>query len=242
METILAAVRHVSWFVEMLGKVEWILAATLGYTIGIAIAIWVFDLISVKISEWDEIKKGNIGVAFIFMALMIATGYILYNIIHDYTTALKELGEQTVFSNYLEIFGWGLVSAISYAVSIGIALIAFDLISVKISEWDEIKNGNIGVALIFSFIILVVSIIISKHISGIASEITKSVWGNYLKAFVWAIADSIGYAISIGLAIVVFDLISTKIDEWEEIKKGNIGVAIIIITLIVVAGILIYQV
>ncbi|HCK98901.1 MAG TPA: hypothetical protein DHW42_02175, partial [Candidatus Marinimicrobia bacterium] len=45
-----------------------------------------------------------------------------------------------------------------------------------------------------------------------------------------------------GLAIKVFDWLSTSIDEWEEIKKGNIGVALIICSLILMVGLLVYKV
>lgn len=64
----------------------------------------------------------------------------------------------------------------------------------------------------------------------------------YLRAIGWALVASIGFALGIGLAIKIFDLLSSNIDEWEEIRQGNIGVAIIIATLIVMVGLLIYKV
>ena len=65
---------------------------------------------------------------------------------------------------------------------------------------------------------------------------------SYLKGIGWAIVASIGFSFGVGLAIKVFDWLSTKIDEWEEIKKGNIGVALIIISLILMVGLLVYKV
>lgn len=64
----------------------------------------------------------------------------------------------------------------------------------------------------------------------------------YLRGIGWAIVASIGFAIGIGLAIKVFDWLSADIDEWEEIKKGNIGVALILVSLILMVGLLIYKV
>jgi len=61
---------------------------------------------------------------------------------------------------------------------------------------------------------------------------------NYLRAIGWSIAAAIGFSFGIGLAIKVFDWLSTDIDEWEEIKKGNIGVALIFVSLIVMVGLL----
>ncbi|MBO8131471.1 MAG: DUF350 domain-containing protein [Candidatus Marinimicrobia bacterium] len=64
----------------------------------------------------------------------------------------------------------------------------------------------------------------------------------YLKAFGWALVASIGFAVGIGFAIKIFDLLSSNIDEWEEIRRGNIGVALIVVALIVMVGLLIYKV
>ena len=58
----------------------------------------------------------------------------------------------------------------------------------------------------------------------------------------WSIAASIGFAFGVGLALKVFDWLSIDIDEWDEIQKGNIGVALIFISIIVVIGALIYKV
>ncbi|MFH1214221.1 MAG: DUF350 domain-containing protein [Candidatus Neomarinimicrobiota bacterium] len=64
----------------------------------------------------------------------------------------------------------------------------------------------------------------------------------YLRGIGWAIVAAIGFSFGVGLAIKVFDLLSSNIDEWEEIKKGNIGVALIIVSLILMVGLLVYKV
>ena len=58
----------------------------------------------------------------------------------------------------------------------------------------------------------------------------------------WSITAAVGFAFGIGIALKVFDMLSTDIDEWEEIKKGNIGVSLIFISLIVMVGLLVYKV
>ncbi|HDR05771.1 MAG TPA: DUF350 domain-containing protein [Candidatus Marinimicrobia bacterium] len=58
----------------------------------------------------------------------------------------------------------------------------------------------------------------------------------------WSIAASIGFAFGVGLALKVFDWLSIDIEEWQEIKNGNIGVALIFISIILVIGMLIYKV
>ena len=54
----------------------------------------------------------------------------------------------------------------------------------------------------------------------------------YLITFGWAMTGAISVAIALGISIKVFDLL-TPINEWEEIRKGNIGVAIILSSIII---------
>ena len=53
----------------------------------------------------------------------------------------------------------------------------------------------------------------------------------YLITFGWALTGALSVAISIGIALKIYDWL-TPIDEWEEVKKGNIGVSIIIASII----------
>ena len=64
----------------------------------------------------------------------------------------------------------------------------------------------------------------------------------YARAVGWSIAAAAGFAFGIGIALKVFDWLSTEIDEWEEIKKGNMGVSLIFISLIVMVGLLVHKV
>ena len=43
----------------------------------------------------------------------------------------------------------------------------------------------------------------------------------YLRAVGWSVAAAVGFAFGVGIALKVFDWLSTDIEEWEEINKGN---------------------
>ena len=64
----------------------------------------------------------------------------------------------------------------------------------------------------------------------------------YLRTIGWAIAVSIGFSLGTAIAIWLFGLISTDIDEWAEIKNKNYGVAAIFVALIVMIGLLVMSV
>ncbi|MEE9466292.1 MAG: DUF350 domain-containing protein [Candidatus Neomarinimicrobiota bacterium] len=64
----------------------------------------------------------------------------------------------------------------------------------------------------------------------------------YLRTIGWAIAVSIGFSLGTAIAIWIFGFISTDIDEWAEIKNGNLGVSAIFVALIVMIGLLVMSV
>ena len=64
----------------------------------------------------------------------------------------------------------------------------------------------------------------------------------YLRAVGWALSASIGFSFGVAIAVFVFNKLTGEIDEWQEIKKGNIGVALIEVALIVMIGLIVYRV
>ena len=71
-------------------------------------------------------------------------------------------------------------------------------------------------------------------------------WGGmfaqYGRSLLWAITAGIGFGFGVGISLKVFDWLSTDIDEWAEIRNGNMGVSIIFVSLIVMVGLIVYKV
>ena len=64
----------------------------------------------------------------------------------------------------------------------------------------------------------------------------------YFRAIGWALSASIGFSLGVAIAVFIFNKLSRDIDEWQEIKNGNIGVALIEVALIVMIGLIVYKV
>ena len=64
----------------------------------------------------------------------------------------------------------------------------------------------------------------------------------YLRAIGWALTASIGFSLGVAIAVMIFNKLSKDIDEWQEIKNGNIGVALIEVALIVMIGVIVHRV
>jgi uncharacterized membrane protein YjfL (UPF0719 family) len=62
-----------------------------------------------------------------------------------------------VLVDYLIAIGWGVVGAVSLAVGLGVLLRVFDWLT-PIDEWEEVRKGNISVAVIMAAVILALGI------------------------------------------------------------------------------------
>jgi uncharacterized membrane protein YjfL (UPF0719 family) len=67
----------------------------------------------------------------------------------------------------------------------------------------------------------------------------KFVLIQYLVTIGWGIAGAIAMGIGLGIALMVFNKMTPRIDEIEELKKGNLGVAIILAAVILATGIVV---
>ena len=54
--------------------------------------------------------------------------------------------------DYLRTFGWGLVGAITMAISLWILLRVFTWLT-PVDEWEELKKGNVGIAIVMAAVI-----------------------------------------------------------------------------------------
>jgi len=69
-----------------------------------------------------------------------------------------------IFIEYLITLGWALTGAVSMALALGIGLKIYDWLT-PIDEWEEIKKGNMGVAIILSAVIIAFAIVIGLTIN-----------------------------------------------------------------------------
>ncbi|UCH09341.1 MAG: DUF350 domain-containing protein [Fidelibacterota bacterium] len=67
--------------IQYLRTIGWALAVSIGFSLGTAIAVWIFAIISRDIDEWAEIKNKNYGVAAIFVALIVMIGLLVKSVV-----------------------------------------------------------------------------------------------------------------------------------------------------------------
>jgi uncharacterized membrane protein YjfL (UPF0719 family) len=62
---------------------------------------------------------------------------------------------------------------------------------------------------------------------------------SYLGALGWALVGAISMALGLAVALKIFTVLTPGIDEVEELKKGNLGVAIVLAAVIMSMGIVV---
>ena len=65
---------------------------------------------------------------------------------------------------------------------------------------------------------------------------------NMLFAIVWAIVAAIGFAAAIAIGFRVLNLLTPGLNEWEELKKGNMAVGILWAAFTISVAIVVYVV
>ena len=67
--------------IEYLRAIGWALTASIGFSLGISIALTVFDKLTPDINQWSEIKAGNYGASLIITSIVIMICLIVYRVI-----------------------------------------------------------------------------------------------------------------------------------------------------------------
>ena len=70
----------------------------------------------------------------------------------------------TILIDYLKLIGWGAVGILTMALSLWILLSVFTWLT-PVDEWDELKKGNLAVAIVMASVILGFALVISSAIA-----------------------------------------------------------------------------
>src|SRR5512139_1198139 len=136
-----------------------------------------------------------------------------------------------------------LVIAILLAVvALYIGYSTFSKITKGIDEIQELKKGNVAVGIIIAAIFFAIAIVIQSGVAGISIGITNALagdWWSLVAAFIQLILGIILAIATIYLALNILDRLTKGINEFEELKKGNVAVALMMAGVIVATAIII---
>ena len=69
-----------------------------------------------------------------------------------------------IIVEYLKLIGWGAVGIFTMAISLWILLLVFTWLT-PVDEWDELKKGNLAIAIVMAAVIIGFALVISSAIA-----------------------------------------------------------------------------
>jgi uncharacterized membrane protein YjfL (UPF0719 family) len=135
-----------------------------------------------------------------------------------------------------------IIAILLAVVALYIGYSVFSKITKGIDEIQELKKGNVAVGIIIASIFFAIAIVIQSGVAGIAIGITNALsgdWYSLLAAFIQLILGILLAVATIYLALNILDRLTKGIDEFDELKKGNVAVALMMAGVIVATAVII---
>lgn len=135
-----------------------------------------------------------------------------------------------------------LVAIIMAVIALFIGYSVFTKITRGIDEEKELLKGNVAVGIIIAAILFAIAIVVQSGIAGISVGIINALNGNWftlVAAVIQLILGIVLAVVAIYLALGILDRLTKGIDEFSELKKGNVAVALMMAGVIVATALII---
>ena len=177
---------------------------------------------------------------FVFMRRYI---YLPFN-----QTSSVNSGEMMLFANVVVGLAQLVIAIIFAVVALYIGFAVLSKITKGIDEEKELAKGNVAVGILVASVFVAIALVVQSGVSGLSVGINKAVSIGILSidgllAIVFAFVQLIlGIVLAVGaiyLALYILDKLTKDVEEFEELKKGNVAVAIEIAGVIIAVAVII---
>ncbi|GAB6285641.1 MAG: DUF350 domain-containing protein [Methanoregula sp.] len=142
-----------------------------------------------------------------------------------------------------------LVIAIIFAVvALYIGFAVLGKITKGINEEKELAKGNVAVGIFVASVFVAIALVVQSGVSGLSHGISKAMSVGLLSveglldigvAFVQLILGIVLAIAAIYLALNILDKLTKGVEEFEELKKGNVAVALEMAGVIIAVAVII---
>jgi uncharacterized membrane protein YjfL (UPF0719 family) len=142
-----------------------------------------------------------------------------------------------------------LIIAILFAVvALYIGFLVLGWITKGIDEEKELANGNAAVGILVASVFIAIALVVQSGVSGLSVGINKALsigvlTGDGIFTVVIAIVQLLlGIVLAVGaiyLALNILDRLTKGVEEFEELKKGNVAVALEMAGVIIAVAVII---
>jgi uncharacterized membrane protein YjfL (UPF0719 family) len=154
---------------------------------------------------------------------------------------LTEVGTMELVNAFVGLIQL-IIAIILAVVALYIGYSTFSRITKGMDEAQELRKGNAAVGIIIAAILFAIAIVVQSGIAGISIGIMNALAGDWLSLVAAFIQLILGIVLAIGaiyLALNIMDRLTKGVDEFEELKKGNVAVALLMAGVIVATAVII---
>src|SRR4030065_2381354 len=109
-------------------------------------------------------------------------------------------------------------------------------------EEKELAKGNAAVGILVASVFIAIAIVVQSGVAGVSSGISKALTGDLFALLASLLQLILGIVLAIAaiyIALNILDKLTKGIDEFEELKKGNVAVALEMAGVIITVAIII---
>ena len=142
-----------------------------------------------------------------------------------------------------------LIIAILFAVvALYIGFLVLGWITKGIDEEKELANGNAAVGILVASVFIAIALVVQSGVSGLSVGINKALSIGILSgdgiltvviAIVQLLLGIVLAVVAIYLALYILDRLTKGVEEFEELKKGNVAVALEMAGVIIAVAVII---
>ena len=134
------------------------------------------------------------------------------------------------------------IAAVVGAVATYASVVLFDRATQGIDEWEDLKKGNAAIGIVLGAMVVAVAWVIRP-----ALRMPIGQWDVGASRVIFALGvEALQLLVGLMLAVLsilfsvwLFDRLTTDLDEWAELKRGNVAVAALLAGVIVSVALLI---
>jgi uncharacterized membrane protein YjfL (UPF0719 family) len=159
----------------VIGLVQLIIAIIFS-VMALYIGVWTLAKITKNMDQEKELAKGNAAVGILVAAVFVAIGLVVQSGVSGLSVGIGKAASVGLFSldgilaigaAFVQLI-LGIVLAIA---AIYLALNILDKLTKGVDEFEEIKKGNVAVALEMGGVIIAVAVIIQSGVLGITAAL-----------------------------------------------------------------------
>ncbi len=135
-----------------------------------------------------------------------------------------------------------IIAIILAVVALYIGFSVLGKITKGIDEEKELAKGNTAVGILVASVFISIGIVVQSGVAGVSKGLSMALALDFLPLILSIIQLILGIVLAIAaiyIALMILDKLTTGIDEFEELKKGNVAVALEMAGVIITVAIII---